>query len=188
MLLVNNCFSQKPYLTKAVIESFSPISSGTALNTVSNADDEFEVIDLQTINFSFIFNNRTYDKLYVSSNGIISLNQGITEYTNDLTSTSDVTGTDLIAPFWDDLYSSKENVSYANSSYIVAGSAPNRSITIEWNMFPHIGLFDNNDQKVTFQVTIFENSNQLKFNYKRNNFTNYYMSASVGFKMIPFWQ
>ena len=52
-------------------------------------------------------------------------------------------------------------------------------------MFPHYGnFFDINDQKVTFQVTIFENSNQLKFNYKRNIFTNYYMSASVGFKFL----
>ena len=181
LLLSLKGFTQKPFLSKAVIEPFVPIS-GTVLTIVSNEDDQSELLDIGSLyNFSFIFNGNFYDKLYISTNGTISLNSDYAYYSNNLGSSI---SKNIIAPFWDDYDSRRSRVNEGTSQYLVTGSAPNRKITIEWNKFHRYNYYDANDQMVTFQVILYENSDHLKFNYKRNTFTNTKMNASIGFKFI----
>jgi len=71
-------FSQKPFLSKSVIETFVPISGGTILPNTSNCDDCSDELNLP---FSFTYNgNTTYNKLYIYSNGYISLNKDYNDY------------------------------------------------------------------------------------------------------------
>ena len=129
LLTVNNLYSQKPFLSKAVTESFIPITGGIELTTVSNGDDVYQLLDIGSLySFSFKFNNSTYNKLYVSSNGFISLNTGYTNAANFLNRSSNI---DLIAPWWDDLDPNRANgATEGTSKYKVSGNAPNRKITI----------------------------------------------------------
>jgi hypothetical protein len=68
-------------------------------------------------------------------------------------------------PFWDDLDSGSGTLPSANSGIYTRtdGTAPNRVFTIEWFEDGHFNEVAG--QHVTFQVKLFETSNQFKFQY-----------------------
>ncbi len=119
--------------------------------------------DAATINspFPIRFGSASYTSLRVGTNGAISFHQATIPYSNESLPNSSFTT--LIAPFWDDLYAVPGTGT--NVFWRVLGSAPNRELVIEWR---DVRLFAcRNDPSVTvrFQVVLFENSNNVLFNY-----------------------
>jgi hypothetical protein len=182
LLITNNCFSQKPFLTKAITESYSPIVGGTVLSNISDCDDCSQNLNL---GFNFVFNGQQYSNIYISSNGIVTLNSFNNEFENNFGNNFLINSNNVIAPWWDDLETTRTFVSEGTAKYLISGNAPNRKITIEWDLFHHFDIrsSNSNNQKVTFQATFFENSDKIKFNYKKNSYTSgNLMTASIGFK------
>lgn len=66
---------------------------------------------------------------------------------------------DMIAPFWDDL----DLTSFGYLQYDVIGEAPDRIFVLEWDDVP---VFGNPDDRVTFAVQLFEESQDILFLYE----------------------
>jgi len=145
-------------------------STGTRISPFY--DDDYESI---AIGFDFVFYDNTYSTVKISSNGYLTFGTDGTDYTNDaIPFTTDPDN--FIAPFWDDLNPYTAGSVY----YLPQGSAPNRTVTIEWENISHYY----NTGTATFEVTLYERSNNIIFQYKDVDFgTSSYnggTSATIG--------
>ncbi len=152
--------------------TYSWIDASTGTRISPFYDDDYETI---TIGFNFVFYGNTYSTVKISSNGYLTFGTDGTDYTNDpIPSITDPN--DFIAPFWDDLNPYQGGSVY----YLLQGTAPNRSLTIEWQNVPHYY----NTGAVTFEVTLYEGSNNIVFQYQDVDFgTSRYnggASATIG--------
>jgi len=115
--------------------------------------------------FNFNFAGNSYSDVTVSANGYLTFNDGNGQlFDNFLIPVADpnpdgVPGL-LIAPFWDDLSPSSNN---ARIYAFVEGTAPNRQFVVEWSQLPILANF--NTSSVTFEVTLYETTNQILFQY-----------------------
>ncbi len=111
-----------------------------------------------TLPFSFTYYNRTYTYVYVCDDGYISFSPvSYPNRMNDCMGGQNLHPDNLIAVFWDDL-----NPSAGGGVYMLSeGTAPNRRITFEWSAVPHYPAIGD----ATFEVTLFENSNQILVQY-----------------------
>ncbi len=117
-----------------------------------------------------------FDKLFISSNGTISLTDSTaTDHDNLDLPQSDYNT--LIVPFWDDL---DFIVTGADIYVQTLGSAPNRKLVVEWWKVKHF----NASGIGAFQVIFYEDSPDIRFNYLDTNFGNssynYGKSATIG--------
>src|SRR6185369_3568316 len=149
------------------------VSGGTAY-TFSSQDDG---VAATTLPFSFSLFGDVYlagSPVTLTTNGYLSLeNLTLAEYLNGslpgLTvthpqdSSTGVIPPSLIAPFWDDLI-------FKTGSQVTTrtiGNAPNRQFVIEWS---NMSILDEtgSDQNanLTFEVILFEGSNDIQFLYK----------------------
>ena len=135
---------------------------GTNLNL---GDDAVATI---TAPFTIPFGGGVFTKLFVSSNGTISLTepfdvaQNFGLQPNQIPNYYALPNT-LIAPMWQDLYPVKgtnQNVFWA-----VTGSAPNRELVVEWRNVLAFACRSDATTGVTFQVVFKENSSDVLFNY-----------------------
>ncbi|MDR4508553.1 MAG: LamG domain-containing protein [Candidatus Brocadiaceae bacterium] len=82
----------------------------------------------------------------------------------------------MIAPFWDDLDPSSGGAIY----YLVEGTSPNRTLTIEWHNIPHFFSVG----EATFEVILYERNNNIVFQYQDVSFGDssydFGKSATVG--------
>ena len=134
--------------------------SGTGINTGISSDDGSAVIN---IGFSFSFYGNTYTTIRVSDNGYATFGIDGSDWSND--PIPDSTDPDnLLAVFWDDLNNNANGTIY----YQQFGSAPDRSLVIEWLGIAHYGF----GGAVTFEMILYENDNNIKFQYKDTIFGN----------------
>ena len=143
-------------------------TTGTALNL---SDDGNAGI---TIPFTFYLDGIASSDFTIGNNGGILFNTttGYLTFSNtDLASTTD----QGMFVFWDDI-----GYSYGNVYWEVQGSAPNRQLIVEWYQRPHLSSIDS----ATFEIILFETSNQISFLYQDVYFANptydYGASATVG--------
>ena len=128
------------------------------------------------VGFTFRFYDQGYTQFYVDANGYIGFDttQTASYYVN--TSPPSVRQpNNLIAPFWDDLNPS----SGGTVRYRTFGSSPNRYLVVEWSGVP---LYYRPAEAQTFQVILYEGSNDIKFQYPNNRQGEYgdTRSATVG--------
>jgi hypothetical protein len=116
--------------------------TGTHLNVVSDADDDFEQVPLT--DFAFPFYGRFYSVVFVGSNGYITLGEGSTSYSNSELPAADPSGA-LIAPLWDDLNAGAGGDVYYKTE-------PGRLIV----QFQNVARFSG-DGTFTFQVVLSSN-------------------------------
>lgn len=139
--------------------NFMDISgTGTPLNLED--DGEANV----TMPFGFTFFGVTSNQIRVANNGGIIFDDTVGNIfaNNDpLPTTEFQMG---ILPFWDDLDSDTGNVYYQTM-----GAAPNRRFVVQWHDRPH---FSNSADHTTFQVILYEGSNEILFQYEDVNFSN----------------
>ncbi|HVK40409.1 MAG TPA: choice-of-anchor D domain-containing protein [Candidatus Kapabacteria bacterium] len=149
--------------------SWSSIS-GTGSRLMSPTVDDGAAAST-SIGFTFNLDGTNYTNFSASSNGLLGLTTGTvtTAYSNSMPTSY---GYPIITPLWDDLYLSATS---HGIWYQVTGSAPNRVLTVEWNV-RHISSTGSNYE---FQVKLYEGSNQVDFVYGPSTpYTS--QSASVG--------
>ena len=157
--------------TDGTVYSFIEIAGGGGSTSVlAGADDN---VALLTLPFTFQFYGQSYTMVCAGSNGLIwfvtsssACAENGTFANIDLTTGGPPGNPPAILPYWTDL---TFNVSGAGSVfYQTQGSAPNRKFIVEWsNAYNQAqGLSPN---PVTFQVVLYETSNQILFQYKTVN-------------------
>ncbi|MDH5545058.1 MAG: PKD domain-containing protein [Gammaproteobacteria bacterium] len=128
-------------------------SSGTPLNLSNDSNTLF------VFGFPFEFYNTIYDRVYVSSNGIMSFAKSTSSYSNTAIPNNNAPN-NFIAPFWTDL-----NPDFGGNIYVMtSGVQPNRKFIVSWD-----DVHVNNDQIPnggSFQVILAEGSSQILFQYK----------------------
>ena len=90
------------------------------------------------IGFPVTYFGQSYSTAYVSSNGFLALGSsaGATPTSNAAIPTT-AAPNGVVAPFWDDLNPAAGGAVYAG----VTGSAPNRTLHVEWFNVPHFNFF-----------------------------------------------
>ncbi len=114
---------------------------------------------LADIGFSFKFYDKTYTKCNISTNGLISFDQGVTEWSPTAIPSTNLPD-NYIAPFWSDL---KPGPDGGKILYATRGTAPNRTFIIKWEDMPE---YYTPTRKVTFQLILREGSNSIEVQYK----------------------
>ncbi len=189
--------SPKPSSNRAETQfqyvDMSSASGGTRVDFLNNNDDDSTQLSLP---FDFTLFTSTFlagTKLNVTTNGWMAFGASIAqpEFQNgSLPGTSvprqgaasGTTGTlspNLIAPFFDDLILQRQDSSV---SARLVGTAPDRRWVIDWQ---NLSIIDENgsllDGRVSFQVILFEGSNDIAFQYKTlEGPRSYGESATVG--------
>jgi hypothetical protein len=150
-------YSQITYTLTPVGGSYTYNSSPTVIHAAS-VDD---AISPQITIFNFCYGGLVYNKLQVSSNGVMFLGTSAAgaNLTNNLQSSTD---RPAIAPLWDDL----KTGTGGNVNYQVAGSAPNRILTIEWKQM--LWTYSGTTWAISFQAKLYETTNVIEFVYDRN--------------------
>ena len=149
------------YVCEDVSMSWVDVTPGTRLNS-AGGDDSFSTLN---IGFPVTYFGQTYTTAYVSSNGFLALgsNAGAADFSNDpVPSTEAPNG--VIAPLWDDLNPSAGGAVYAG----VTGTAPNRTLHIEWHQVPHFTFGPSG--AVTFELSLKENGD-VRFQYLDTDFS-----------------
>lgn len=136
----------------AVAYSWIDISAtGTDLGLT---DDGVVTFDIP---FDFEFYGTPYNRVTVADNGALKFNTSGVQWDNQALPTT--TQTALIAPFWDDLNTGQPQAAvYAQ----VQGTAPYRKVIVQWNNVPYY----QNTGGATFQVILYEGSNNILFQYQ----------------------
>ena len=189
--------SPKPSTNRAETQfqylDVSSASGGTRVDFLNSNDDDSTQLSLP---FDFTLFTSTFlagTKLNVTTNGWMAFGESIAqpEFQNGSLpgtsvprqgSASGTTGTlspSLIAPFFDDLILQRQDSSV---SARLIGTAPDRRWVIDWQ---NLSIIDENgsllDGRVSFQVILFEGSNDIAFQYKTlEGPRSYGESATVG--------
>jgi hypothetical protein len=129
-----------------------------ATDTLLYEDDGTTQLDLP---FPFTFYGTTYTAVTASSNGNLQFGSDNAWFGNECMNGGPVSNMgDMIAPFWDDL--DLRFLGFLESETF--GVAPDRVFVVEWDDIPRFG--DNDDDRVTFEVQLFEKSHDIVFLYE----------------------
>jgi len=143
-------------------------------DTLLYEDDGVTSLDLP---FPFVFYGTTYTEVHVSSNGNVQFGNANPWFSNQCMERGPVPLMgDMIAPYWDDL----DLRAFGFLEYETVGTAPERIFVIEWDEVPRFG--DDSDDPVTFELQLFEKSNDILFLYQRVSTVGGYngSSATIG--------
>jgi len=127
------------------------------VDTLLYEDDDLVALDLP---FTFTFYGTEYNRLLASSNGNLQFTTESTAFDNTCLYPQPAAEMgDMIAPYWDDL-----DLTFAGwLQSEVVGQAPDRVFVVEWDEVPRFGT---NEDRVTFEVQLFEGSNDIVFLYE----------------------
>ncbi|PZD79561.1 fibronectin type III domain-containing protein [Mesonia sp. K7] len=153
--------------------TYTPITGGTVTTTITGSSDDGEELNVP-IGFTIDYAGTGYSTLTIGVNGAISFTDDAVDYDNNLSATA-ADQIDVIAPLWDDLYhrGSPDN---AEIRYETSGTSPNQTFTIQWTNLS----WRNSGNNVSFQLVLYEGSNNIQFNYGPNTSTES-RTASIGF-------
>ncbi len=139
-------------------DSFAFIDATTGTNLGLACDDCSATVP---IGFDFDFFGETKTEVTISSNGYLTFG-GPGHYPEAECPLRSSAPNDVIAVFWQDLDPSQGGAVYT----LLEGTAPNRRLTVEWSQVPHYFFGDAG----TFEVTLFESSNQILLQYQDTTF------------------
>lgn len=145
--------------------------------------------DFTDIGFDFWYNGVRYTQFSASTNGFIDFSTSTDDggptgddfgFDNSAFTTANTANATLpaIAPFYDDL-TAQGGVDPLGTSikYLVSGTAPNRTLTIEWI---NMAVYLNTTPSLNFQVKLVETSGKIFVNYGTMNTGNQLFSYSMG--------
>ncbi|HRF39795.1 MAG TPA: hypothetical protein PK198_13475, partial [Saprospiraceae bacterium] len=125
------------------------------------------------IGFTFNYNGSFETVFGISSNGFIQLGNTSATFSgfssNALASTAKV-----IAPFWDD-----NNTTATTIQYRTAGTAPNRTLTVEWGGIK-IGGGGSGTHTLNMQAILYEATGVVQFVYGSSTTGTGTISATIG--------
>jgi hypothetical protein len=108
--------------------------------------------------FSFTLYGKTYTRLYVGSNGLISFGSSSVTSRYNVNIPYIYAPNAAIYPYWDDLNPGATSAIRVGT----VGTAPNRAIVISWVDVPHKS---NSVVKLSFQAILFEGDGDIVFQY-----------------------
>jgi gliding motility-associated-like protein len=128
------------------------------------------------IGFNFIFYGNTYNRFYVTSNGLVIFGSGSTDYTEDPIPFAS-SPSNFVAAFWDDIVINPSG----KILYTTIGASPNRKCIIQWT---NMGFYASNVLMGTFSVILYEGSNNIQIQYRsiidNTSARSHGSSASIG--------
>lgn len=115
--------------------------------------------------FTFTYYGEEYDKVYISSNGVVTFGNGTSEYTNSTDGLkAGVSGIKTVAPAWDDwvTYICQDGSSACGQPtgwdvYVLPGTD---SLTIRWN----VGHYSNESVHAIFETVLYKDGG-IQYNY-----------------------
>ena len=176
MLICTASFGQMTsYSYTSSSGTFAAVTGGTDINSIE-ANDQISLV--LPIGFSFNYCGINYTKFRANSNGWISLDTTITPSVSDQRTNNLSGNTSLgpvLAPLWDDL-----DGTTGTASYTTTGSSPNRILTVEWKNWEW--NFQATSATVSFQLKLYEGTNNVEFVYRPESGSVVSGTASVGIK------
>lgn len=163
-------------------------SFGSWRNTGSNTQDDNRS-DFTNIGFDFWYNGVRYTQFSVSTNGFLDFSTSTDDggpqaddfgYSNAAFTAANAANATrpAIAPFYDDLTAQGGTGALGNSlKYLVTGTAPNRTLTVEWI---NMAVFGNTSPSLNFQIQLVETSGVIIINYGTMNAGTVNFSYSMG--------
>ena len=128
-----------------------------AINTGLYGDDSYA--GPFPIGFTFKYYNQEFNQFYVTTNGLIQFTNPTRNYYNYCLPSFNNT----LYVFWDDLRTDVSNQPTGTIKYELQGISPNRKLIVQWtNQY----FFRSNLPMGTFQAILYENSNQIKYQYR----------------------
>ncbi|HYG40419.1 MAG TPA: T9SS type A sorting domain-containing protein [Cytophagales bacterium] len=145
---------------------YTPFTDGQLLGNDKNDDVPFEDIIL---GFDFVFNGNIYNRISISPNGYLSLEN------NSLLSTTPISNiNNVISGFGVDLIGQKDSFNISKLTYKTIELEPNRVFITQWSFYKSkTGGTDN----FNFQIKLFESSNRIEFIY--GNVFHYWSSPDI---------
>ena len=136
-------------------------TTGIGLTGFTSIDDSSS--SATNIGFNFFYKGTNYSQFVANTNGFMALGaSSLSGFSNNLS-----TETNIIAPFWDDLYvtgltAGQGSLVGTYIKYKLDGVAPNRVLTVEW-----IGMerYQYAGPNLNFQAKLYETSNRIEFLY-----------------------
>lgn len=135
----------------STLGSYSEITGGTVLGTSANDNESFNAIPL---GFQFHFNGVTYSEVSVQTNGFLAMGTEVLNTYLPLSSTTEPNN--VVAALSRDIKSRGDGV----LSYLLAGTAPDRTFTVQWKNYRRtptacaLDIFN-------FQIQLQENGNKV---------------------------
>ncbi|MFA6305146.1 MAG: hypothetical protein WC651_00240 [Candidatus Gracilibacteria bacterium] len=155
------------YFFENVTYSWNDISSsGTSVGTLGDSS----MYGPYNVGFTFTYYGNDYTQFYICNNGYITFTSGsCTDANSSIPSATDPDN--IIAPFWDDLYTAGDIKYYGDGD----------SLVVSWlglNHWSYSGGY------VTFQIILYENGDKITFQYQDTVFGlstyDYGATATVG--------
>ena len=149
------------YTAALIAFNFDDLSVNTvpAVPILDNTDDD--VIEIP-IGFPFTIYGVKYTTVWVSTNGLLTFGGGDGDYTpKNFTVAGPLQNLKTIAPLWNDW---EFVYQYTDEAYyLTLGTPGSRRLVVQWNFAqPRNG---NGIDTVTFEVKLFEGSNNIEFHY-----------------------
>jgi len=118
--------------------------------------------------FPIQFGGGSFNQLFVSSNGTISVTDPFDDFVNRFLVPGGFPSfaqepTTIIAPWWTDLFPVKGTAQ--NVFWQVIGAAPNRQLVVEWRNVRSFLCRSDSSANITFEAVFNEGSNDIQFNY-----------------------
>jgi len=113
-----------------------------------------------TLPFDFTFYEQTSPDLYIKNRGAVQFGPITSSYA--LYSNSSLPTSEIYSPAWFPYWDTLDNDS-GNVYYETLGMEPNRRFIVQWHNRDHSNLSSN--QTITFQLVLYENSNNFDFVY-----------------------
>lgn len=157
-------------------------------NTTSFTQDDNRS-DFTDIGFDFWYNGDRYTQFCVSTNGFIDFSNSTDDggpvaddfgYNNAAFTAANINNATrpAIAPFYDDLTAQGGTDPLGNSiKYYLSGSAPNRTLTIEWI---NMAVYLNTTPSLNFQVKLVETTGRIIVHYGTMNSGTQIFSYGMG--------
>ena len=145
--------------------------------------------DFTNIGFDFWYDGTRYTQFCVSTNGFLDFSTSTDDggpqaddfgYSNAAFTTANAANATrpAIAPFYDDLTAQGGTGALGNSlKYFLTGSAPNRTLTVEWI---NMAVYNNVTPSLNFQVKLVETTGQIIVHYGVMNTGTNTFSYSMG--------
>jgi hypothetical protein len=135
--------------------TYTPITGGTVLGVPTNDDDNFTPF---AIGFNFTYNGTVYTQIGVNANGFVALG-GVT--TNSYVCLSGGTTNNVISAL---NYDTQGEATTGNLQYAVVGTAPNRTLVVQWTNYDSYQSVNNGDSW-SYQIRLSETSNAINIVY-----------------------
>lgn len=173
-----------PY--NSVFSSGLPVNAWRNTTSFTQDDNRSYFVD---IGFDFWINGNRYTQISISTNGFIDFSSSTDDggplpddfgYNNAAFTTQNINSATrpALAPFYDDLTAQGGTDPLGNSiRTFLSGSAPNRTLTIEWK---NMAVYSNTTPNLNFQVKLVETTGQIIFHYGTMNSGTHLFSYSCG--------